>query len=320
MKLSIALATYNGAAYLAQQLESFARQTRLPDELVVTDDNSTDTTQTVVEDFARRAPFPVRFEVNAERLGYNRNFERAVARCTGDIVFISDQDDAWFDHKLDTVARLFEARPAAMVVVNDQVIATPAGENTGSTVLCNVRAAGYSDAVFGPGCCTAIRRPMLELLQPFPGDDVPYDHWINIIPELLGARILCEEPLQNYRRHASNTTGSYFARDGLRLGTLVAGAARVDVRDAYRAKIAGNEVIAERIAGNRALIEKLGFGGAVDAALRSLVAEASAYADRLACLGHSRATRFPHVVRMLRGGTYTHFQGYRSALKDLVAP
>ena len=75
LSLSIALATYNGERYLAEQLESILHQTRLPDELVISDDASIDATRAIVLDFARHAPFPVRFQANIERLGSTRNFE-----------------------------------------------------------------------------------------------------------------------------------------------------------------------------------------------------------------------------------------------------
>lgn len=314
------MATYNGARYLRHQLGSFAAQTRLPDELVVSDDSSTDATAEVVADFARTAPFAVRFEVNTERLGFNRNFERAIMRCEGELIFVSDQDDEWFAPKIATVAALFEARPDVLAVVNDQVIATPDGANTESTVLRNVRAMGYSDDNYGPGCCTALRRPILDLLSPFPGDGVPYDHWINIIPSMLGVRAVCEEPLQNYRRHASNATGSHFAREGLKQRMLAVHSARTDVRDDYRAKIAGNGLIAAQLDARRELIAGLGRSAQAARAGRALADENAAYAARLACLDRPRAARAAAVLRMLRGGTYAHFRGYKSALKDLVAP
>src|SRR5580698_5355366 len=79
--VSIAMATYNGARYVGEQLESLARQTVLPTELVVTDDNSTDNTVDIVTAFATKAPFPVHIEKNPKRLGYRDNFMKAVSLC-----------------------------------------------------------------------------------------------------------------------------------------------------------------------------------------------------------------------------------------------
>ena len=70
--LSIALASYNGERYISEQLDSIAKQTRLPDELVISDDASIDATPAIIEDCARQAPFPVRLLRNSERLGSTR--------------------------------------------------------------------------------------------------------------------------------------------------------------------------------------------------------------------------------------------------------
>lgn len=314
--ISIGMATYNGATYLREQLDSFANQTRLPDELVVSDDDSTDDTRAIVDDFARTAPFAVRLHVNARRLGYNRNFEHAIGLCTGDIVFISDQDDRWFARKIEMVVGLMDARPDALVCTNDQSIVTADGTDTGATVLGRVRATGFDDDTFAPGCCTAIRRSALPLLLPFPGDAVPYDHWINIIPSLLGARVLCEQPLQTYRRHATNTTGSLFARETLRPWSLATDALSSDAAKAYGAKIAGNAVIADRLGSGQ--VDRLGLADRRSRAIGALADESAAYTARRDCIGLRRIARIPHVMRMLRGGTYDRFHGLRSAVKDLV--
>lgn len=103
MKISVAMATYNGERYLGEQLASLAAQTRPPDELVIMDDGSTDQTQKIVEEFARHARFPVRFDRNESNLGYTRNFLRAARRCTGSWIAFCDQDDIWLPEKLARV-------------------------------------------------------------------------------------------------------------------------------------------------------------------------------------------------------------------------
>ena len=80
-KFSVAMCTYNGAEFVAAQLDSIAAQTRLPDELIVCDDGSTDATIECVREFARNAPFPHRLVENEENLGSTNNFERAISLC-----------------------------------------------------------------------------------------------------------------------------------------------------------------------------------------------------------------------------------------------
>ena len=87
------MGTYNGGPYLREQLDSIAAQTHLPDELVVCDDDSTDRTVAILEDFAATAPFPVRVYVNPKNLGTAKNFERAIGLATGEVIALADQDD-----------------------------------------------------------------------------------------------------------------------------------------------------------------------------------------------------------------------------------
>src|SRR3954467_3477295 len=95
MKVSVALASYNGARFIDEQLASLAAQTRLPDELVVCDDGSTDDTLARVERFAATAPFAVRIVRNAENLGFNGNFQRALGEVAGGAGFVSARQHTW---------------------------------------------------------------------------------------------------------------------------------------------------------------------------------------------------------------------------------
>src|SRR5687768_16209445 len=92
---SIALCTYQGEPFLAEQLASFVHQTTLPTELVVVDDNSSDAPFDIAMAFAKTAPFPVRVLKNVGNLGPAQNFARALHECQSEIVFFSDQDDVW---------------------------------------------------------------------------------------------------------------------------------------------------------------------------------------------------------------------------------
>ena len=94
-RLSIAMCTYNGARFLSEQLESIAVQTRLPDELIVCDDRSTDGSVEIIRNFALHAPFEIRLEINTNNLGSTKNFEKAIGLCKGEIIALADQDDVF---------------------------------------------------------------------------------------------------------------------------------------------------------------------------------------------------------------------------------
>ena len=91
-RVSVALATCNGARFLRAQLTSITAQSRPPDEIVACDDDSEDETLQVLRSFAEACAVPVRIESNEQRLGITRNFERAISLCTGDVIFLADQD------------------------------------------------------------------------------------------------------------------------------------------------------------------------------------------------------------------------------------
>jgi glycosyltransferase involved in cell wall biosynthesis len=315
--ISIAMATYNGARWLPVQLDSFARQTRLPDELVITDDGSTDETAAVVAAFADTAPFPVRFVRNARRLGFNGNFAHAIALTTGDIVFISDQDDAWYPHKIERVADLMATTPGCLCVVNDQAIADAQGLETGGTVLGNVRAMGRPDGWFGPGCCTAFSRALMPVAMPMPGDVVQYDHWVNALAEAMGARRILDAPLQMYRRHGNNASGSVFTVERPGWRHLVRAARRTDGAAAMGAKVAEIDALLARLAMPAATA--LAVPGTLATTMAAMRAERADYAARRDALARGRVSRAGLILRLLAQGRYRRFSGATTAIKDMLS-
>lgn len=114
--LSVALCSYNGSKYIAEQLWSILRQTRLVNEVVVCDDGSGDNTIEIIEHIKQQAPIDIRIYQNESNLGVRANFQKAVNLCKGDIIFLSDQDDIWYPHKVKTIVNWFETQPNKSVV------------------------------------------------------------------------------------------------------------------------------------------------------------------------------------------------------------
>jgi glycosyltransferase involved in cell wall biosynthesis len=113
--VSVAMATYNGERFLQEQLDSLARQTLLPVELVVCDDGSADGTVEILRRFATSAPFRVRIYQNETRLGPGFNFLSALGRCAGDLVAFCDQDDVWKESKLRVCTEVMSDPSVALV-------------------------------------------------------------------------------------------------------------------------------------------------------------------------------------------------------------
>src|SRR5258708_29962312 len=118
-RISVAMCTYNGARFLAQQLESIVAQTRLPDELVVCDDVSADESPEIIRKFAKNAPFPVRLELNEKNLGSSKNFEKAIGLCRGGLIALADQDDVWKPQKLAVLETVLENHPEVGYAFSD---------------------------------------------------------------------------------------------------------------------------------------------------------------------------------------------------------
>lgn len=120
MRLSVAMCTYNGAKYVEKQLQSILCQDLPIDEIVVCDDCSKDDTIGIVERVALDHPeVKWNIQVNSPNLGVVRNFEKAINLCTGDIVFLSDQDDIWHSNKTSIIADYFEANQDVTAVFTD---------------------------------------------------------------------------------------------------------------------------------------------------------------------------------------------------------
>lgn len=118
-KLSVALCTYNGARFLKEQICSILEQTYPVDEIVVCDDGSSDETILIIERIKERSPIEIRIYRNETNLGVCANFQKAIRLCSGDIVFLSDQDDVWYPNKTKTIVDWFDSHPNKSVVFTD---------------------------------------------------------------------------------------------------------------------------------------------------------------------------------------------------------
>ncbi len=221
-KISIALCTYNGAKFLEDQLESFLTQTRQPDELVICDDRSTDETIEIIEDFRRRAPFPIVLHRNEINLGSTKNFEQAIALCTGDLIFLADQDDVWMPAKLEKFARVFEKSASVGMVFSDAEIVD---ENLRSancrlwdfTFSAERRTEALNGNIFQvflaqnavTGATMAFRAERRNDFIPIP-ENIPnliHDGWISLVIAAQADVVFIEEPLIKYRQHTAQQLG-----------------------------------------------------------------------------------------------------------------
>lgn len=108
MKVSVVMAVYNGEKYLLEQLDSIKNQTRAPDEVLIGDDGSSDSSVALIKDYIRNNNLSWQITVNSARKGFGRNFFSLMNRCTGDVIFPADQDDVWRLDKIEKMVEMLE--------------------------------------------------------------------------------------------------------------------------------------------------------------------------------------------------------------------
>lgn len=208
-RISIALATCNGAPYLAEQLESLLAQTLAPAELVACDDASSDATWELLERYAPRFA-SARLLRNPRNLGLNANFEQVLRLCSGDWIAPCDQDDIWSPTKLEQLVAA--AQPRTMLVYADSELIGADGRPLGARVSDRLTMVERSDPrVFALANCVSghamlVRRSVLEAALPLPAG-VYYDRWLAFVAANLGDLGYVDAPLVRFRQHASNESG-----------------------------------------------------------------------------------------------------------------
>lgn len=315
------MATYNGAKYLDQQLNSFLGQERLPDELVVCDDGSSDDTISILEAFSNKAPFSVRVLRNPSNLGHIKNFEKALSLCTGDLIFLSDQDDVWYPNKIIKMANHMATDASVMVLQTDMYIGDKDAVPTKFTQLGNILALGHRSDAYILGCATAVRKCWLTVVLPIPKMGGGHDNWMHQLASAIQVRAELREPLQCYRRHASNLSNwaaskaSAFSRfDSFKthgLGDATAG---------WQIELERVLVIRKRLLDKTSELESIGLSNRLQPALKNLVLHAHAIETRINLMNLSRWERLPEALHMWARGDYGYFAGWISLAKDLVRP
>jgi len=321
MKVSIAMAAYNGEKYLQEQLDSFVAQTRQPDELIVSDDCSDDATISIIEAFARQAPFDVRCYVNDENLGFVGNFSRALSLCKGDLVFLSDQDDVWFENKIEQIEAIACEDEYNLLFINDTVLADEKLETTGLTKLGQMRSGGLSESLFTMGACVAVRPKLLEMCLPIPIEYNSHDIWLSFFAENLGRKRIVDIPLQYYRRHENNA--SYSPSSGFKriskkdtLVSLVKASLVTYGNRQFKSRIFFQEILLERV---RDVRRRNAYEDpeALDRFENNLEYEIYLLKKRSELKTRPKIFRFYPALAAAAKGEYKRFHGIKGALHDI---
>jgi len=320
LTISVAVCTFNGERFLGTQLESIASQDRVPDEVVICDDGSTDGSQEIIRGFAQRSTFPVRFKINERNLGSTKNFEQAISLCHGTIVALADQDDVWYRHKLARIERTFLESSAIVAVFSDADLidddSRPLGSRLWPTFSFDVaeqRKFASGDALkvlirhpVVTGAAMAFRWEFFELIAPIPVEHV-HDSWISFLLAACGRFEIISEPLMQYRQHRRQQLGP----GPLTLREQRARARSTGASD-YLQQIERFHQINERLEDHK---HNFPFDGSVQEEIKRKVFHLTHRAQ----LPSAIAARLPKVIRECFNGGYLHYSaGWKSVAKDLM--
>ncbi|MEG0704169.1 MAG: glycosyltransferase family 2 protein [Carnobacterium sp.] len=208
MNVSVAMATYNGENFLKQQIDSILIQLGEEDELIISDDHSSDQTIAIVENYISSDP-RVKLFFNSGK-GVTSNFDNAIKKTSKDIIFLCDQDDIWKSNKVAVIKEYYQNNPEILMIMSDITVVdndlNPTidsfyefrGSRTG--VLKNIIKNSYI------GCAMSFRKELKKQILPIPKKVPMHDMWIGLVADSSKSALLIPEKLIYYRRHENTVT------------------------------------------------------------------------------------------------------------------
>jgi glycosyltransferase involved in cell wall biosynthesis len=203
--ISVCIATYNGAKFIARQLGSILPQLGPADEVIISDDSSSDETLSIIEGFSDPR---IQILKNNTFRSSTYNFENALSHAGGEIIFLSDQDDEWVEGWVRTALR--ELETVDLVVCDAFMIDAYGGTSSvPDAIFDGERRPGVLRNFFRNrfvGCCCAFRRRVLNVALPFPENLPWHDWWIGLIADSCFKTRFLSDKMIRYRRHGSNAS------------------------------------------------------------------------------------------------------------------
>lgn len=208
-KVSVAMATYNGERYIKEQIESILINLQKDDELIISDDGSTDNTIKIIEEYIK---IDKRIKLlEGSKKGVKQNFANAIKNTTGKYVFLSDQDDTWKENKVEIVLKYFEKEKCTLIVHDAEIVDDEQNtiisnsffryRKSGNGVIKNIYINTYI------GCCMAFDSKIIKDILPIPNNIEMHDQWIGIINDMKYTKShFIKDKLIKYRRHTNNAS------------------------------------------------------------------------------------------------------------------
>lgn len=217
MRVSIALTTYNGEKYIYKQIQSILNQSFCFDELIIYDDNSSDNTVSIINSFKDER---IKLYKNEFNVGYIKNFYQAISKTSGDIIFLSDQDDIWEKNKIELMINFLEEKNANMICSNFSLI------DSNDTQIINkfeyqlnplikkengeykeLSTTYLSLGNVAQGCTYCFTKKVKDIYIKLENYEVIHDYQIALIGSIVGGAYFYNKELIKYRIHSENSIG-----------------------------------------------------------------------------------------------------------------
>jgi len=215
MKISIVMATFNGIKFIEQQLDSIRLQTLQPNEVIIRDDGSTDGTLVFIINYIEKHGLSNWFvKKNEINLGWRKNFIQLFKDATGEIIFLSDQDDIWNKKKIELMSNEFKEHPQIMLLTSDYEEILQGGASWDLEVYKSKRV-GNSDLILTtlgtlrelrPGNGSAFRSSILPLVYLFHefNDQMAHDTILEIITRISGNMYNFPQTVGKWRKYCES--------------------------------------------------------------------------------------------------------------------
>ena len=213
-KIDILMATYNGEKYLVEQLDSIINQTYHNWNLLIRDDNSTDKTLEIIQNYHKKDKRIKILKDNKGNLGIVRNFEELLKSSESEFIMFSDQDDIWIENKLDMYLKMIEKiKNKGFMIHSDAILFDKNKSNILKDTFISKKAInkGLENVFFNyfvQGATILISKEIKNFILPFPKEVYLHDRYIHLISELFFERIFVNEALIYYRQHGDNQIGA----------------------------------------------------------------------------------------------------------------
>ena len=220
LSVSVVLSTYNGEKYIKEQLDSLYMQTYSPDKIYISDDHSTDSTVSIIKDYIeKRGINNWVLSINSNNCGWKKNFHKLLQQTKEDVVFLSDQDDIWNINKIEIMLDNLKTHPEAeLIACGYQPFYEDSTKKVSKIITSRMVGTGSLNKIaFGPlfmnvlrpGCTFAVRRSLIESIEPYWDEKIPHDAMIWRFAVIKGSGYILDQALISWRRYDNSSSNPH---------------------------------------------------------------------------------------------------------------